>query len=154
MTPRTSSPVTTHALHGRTCHSCSPASTSIRANAASAVGLRPSAILKDPSFQAQSQLGSATIIPNEQATPGKLARTEVVVEADAVPLSGRTRVGLSCRTVATEGEARRVRPGTRTRFRNAFSTRTSASRSQPERSSSPPGGRLSARRLAHAFTSS
>lgn len=37
--------------------------------------------------------GPSTIIPNEQATPGKFARTEMVVGADTDPLSGRTRVG-------------------------------------------------------------
>jgi len=94
MTPRTSSPVTTRAPHGRACHSCSPASTSIRANTANAVGPRPSAFSEDPQDPGTwANWGPSTIIPNEQATPGKFARTEMVVGADADPLSGRTRVG-------------------------------------------------------------
>ena len=39
-------------------------------------------------------MGSVTII-DEQATRGKCARTEVIVEADADPLSGRTHVGFA-----------------------------------------------------------
>lgn len=39
-------------------------------------------------------MGSVTII-DEHATPGKCAGTEVIVEADADPLSGRTHVGFA-----------------------------------------------------------
>lgn len=39
-------------------------------------------------------MGSVTII-DEQATPGKSARTKVIVEAGADPLSGRAHAGFA-----------------------------------------------------------
>jgi hypothetical protein len=49
-------------------------------------------------------LGSLTII-DEQPAPGKSARIEVIVEADADPLSGRAHVGFAVRERSDRGRS-------------------------------------------------
>jgi hypothetical protein len=95
MTPRTSAPVTTRAPHGRACHSCSPASTSIRANAANAVGPRPSAFLEDPNIQSEGEMGVRQDHFERASHPREVCSSEMVIEADADPLSGHTHVGFA-----------------------------------------------------------
>lgn len=141
MTPPTSSPVITRAPHGRACHSCSPASTSIRANTANAVGPRPSAFFEDPSIQAQGPTGvRQPSSPTSRPPQGSLFVRRWLSEPMQIRSADVHVSAVSYRNVATEGEARRVRPGTRTRFGSASSTRTSASRVTAEPSSSQPGG--------------
>ena len=140
ISPQTSSPVTTRVPHGRACHSCSPASISIRANAANVVGLRPSAFLEDPNIQAEGPNGvrhdhRRARYPREVCSYGGDRRSR----RRSAQRNAHTSAS-PCGNVATEGEARRVPPGTRTRFGSASSTRTSASRRTPELSSSQPGG--------------
>ena len=94
MTPRTSSPGD-HARATRPCVSLLFAGIHIDPCEHSQ-RCRPKAlgVFRRPQHPGtRANWGPSTIIPNEQATPGKFACTEMVVGADADPLSGRTRVG-------------------------------------------------------------